>query len=548
MIPTDLRSHLPALSLAAAVALEFGAWAAGGHVGTATFAWFRVQAQAGLGGFGQVVAAGAAAAGIAWWAGRRWPGRWLPGAVGAVVLSLAALLLHLALLDTPQAQPDTVTYFVAAQRFARAPVHTLLHWPALAWSGPEARFHLPFPAVPLLLGLAFRLFGERWIVVEGWLALTAVTLPLAVAWVGWSAGRPREGLAAGWLALGLPFLQAQTGWLLVDVPLLIALCLAWGALLRVRSGWTLALALLACLPAFATKASAALFLLGPAAALATERLRPPRRWLLPALGLIGLGLLVALHPPRWREEAGTWIEALAAMGLHLRPSLWVLGLGIFAQRERLSRVLAGVLLALPVLVLYAPAEHCARYALPLGVALCIGAAPRLGRAATAGLVVAGVALGLLGYRPLLAHNQAVNLRDAARALEARGVRAVEVWSDQPGTNFAPAALAALVDLYVAVPVRFGGALEVGAPEDKRHWWEQYRPPPWHLAQPGEVAPDGVLLALFGAAPDAFEAGPGAGLELLEEVSRYRASSMLLPSRVRLYRRAVDDGNAGDKGE
>lgn len=540
-LPGVLRSPWSILLLVA-VGLELAGWALGGGTGTTTFAWYRVQAHAGLDGLVLTVLAGLAAAAatsslLRWRPGL---GNTLSGRWGLVSLGVAALALHLAFLDLPQAQPDTVTYFVYAQHFAREPLATLLDWGELAWSGPEARFHRPFPLVPLIYGLAFRVLGERWWVVQLLMTTFAVVLPLAVAWVGHSAGKPALGVAAGWLALCLPFLQCQTGWMLVDVPLLIFLCLAWGFMLRARGPAGFVLALVACVPALATKASGGLFLLGPWAAYATRHRLLNHRWLLPALALVGLALLAWVNPPRAREDASTWLEGAVAAGLHLRPSLWLLALAVSLGRERLHRLALGVLLALPVLVLWAPPEHVPRYALPLGLAICLLAAQTLRRQAPAlvGLAAAGLALCFLGYRPLLVHNQAANLQIAARRIQERGARAIEIWSDQPGSNFSPAALAALVDLYTTVPVRYGGAVEVGDPDDKRHWWEVYEPPPWHLPVPDEPPPDGILLCLFGADADAFEAGPGAELRLLEEVSVYRASSLLLPQRVRLYQRSA----------
>ncbi len=537
--PLDLLRPAPVLLLAA-VFLEAISWAVGGGAGTTTFAWYRVQAHAGTTGLLLTFAAGLTAGGLAWGLLRSWPGvgTWFEGRRGVLLLGLAALALHLAFLDLPQAQPDTVNYFVYAQHFARDPLGTLSAWPSMAWGGPEASFHHPFPLVPLIYGLAFRLAGERWAVIEALLALFAVALPLAVAWVGRCAEQARIGLLAGWLMLGIPFLQCQTGWFLVDVPLLLLLCLAWGAMLRARSPGGLALALLACLPALCTKASAGLFLAGPLAAMATQHRAVARRWTLPLLALAGLGLLIWLYPPRLRDDPSTWLEALAATGIHLRPSLWLLGLPVLLGRGRLERTAAGVLLSLPVILLYAPPEHCPRYALPLAIALGLAAALRLRPAGpgAAALVASGLALCFSGYRPLLVHNQAANLQHATRAMEASGVSAIEVWSDQPGTNFAPAALAALVDLYAQVPVRFGGTLGLGEPESKRHWWEVYEPPAWHQPVPGEPAPDGVMLCLFGADATAFEQGPGQDLDLIEQISLYRSSSMLLPQRVQLYRR------------
>jgi hypothetical protein len=526
-----------AVLLALAVLAELAAWFLGGGAGTATFAWYRISAHAGTGGLLACALAGLAAATLAWAALRSRPqlGTLLQGGSGLGLLAMASLLWRLAYLDLPQAQPDAVIYFVQAQRVALHPLETLLGWPAEVWSGPEAAFHRPFPLVPLIFGLVFRVFGERWAVVQLLMAASAVVLPLAVAWVGRSAGRPGLGLAAGWLALGLPFLQAQTGWLLVDVPLLVLLCLAWGAMLRARSPLGVALALLACAPALASKASAGLFLLGPLAALLTQR-HLARRWMLPLLALLGLGILAWLHPPRLREDPSTWIEAVWATMLQLRPALWLLAMPALGSRQPMVRQASAVLLALPVLVLWAPPEHAARYALPLGLALCLLVAGTLRRFpwAIPGLVASGLALSLLGYRPLLVHHQAANLQQAVRILEARQVRSIELWADHPGSEFTPEALAALVDIYASVPVWVGGTLRQGNPDEKRHWWEVYQAPPWHAPDPERPPAEGVLLCLFDARASEFEQGPGAGLVFWEEVSLYRASSELLPQRVRVY--------------
>ena len=142
---------------------------------------------------------------------------------------------------------------------------------------------------------------------------------------------------------------------------------------------------------------------------------------------------------------------------------------------------------------------------------------------------------LVGYRPLVVHNQAVNLQQAVRRLQGMGVSSIEVWSHQPDTNFEPAALAALTDYYATVPVRFGGSLGQAQPEDKRHWWEFYQAPPWHLARHEPDPAPGALLCLYGAGRETFEQGPGADWQHVETVSRYRASSWLLPREVALYR-------------
>lgn len=538
------------LLVVAAVAAELLAWALAGGTGTTTFAWFRVAAHAGNGGLLAAALAGLLAGGtVALLRRRRAPppepladG---PFTVGLGLLVLAAVAVHLPWSGMAQAQPDSANYFVLAQAVARDPVGSLLHWKALAWDTAQGRFHHPFPLVPVTLGLAFRAMGEHPGAVSLVMGFFAVLVPVATALAGAAGGRPRAGLAAGLVVLGIPFVQAQGGWLLVDLALAGLVALAWAALLRLRGpgGWVLVLGIGAL--AAATKVSAPVFLLGPAAAVLLEG--RPRRWFWGAAAA-GLALLAVVHPPRLREEAETWLEAVAVMGVHLRPSLWVLALGVLAARDRLERVVIGGLLALPVLVLYAPPEHVARYALPLAPALALAATWRsAGRAPlTAGLLASGLVLGFLGYRPLVVHHQAENLRGAVARLEASGVTGIQVWADQPESGFGAGPLAALVDLYATVPVAVGEDLARAGPEKKRHWWEVWEPPPWHEAPLPEGS--GALLCLFGAGPESFEAGPGAGRPHLETVSRYRLSSFLLPKEVAIYGAAGAADSAEDDKE
>ena len=139
---------------AAAVAAELAGWLLGGDNRDATFAWFRVAAHAGGLGLGLAAGGGLLAALVT---------RWLPEGgrrASWMALGLAALLLHTLFLDLPQGQPDAVNYFVYAQYFCDDPLGSLLGWKALAWDVPQGRFHTYLPLVPLLYGLAFRLFGE----------------------------------------------------------------------------------------------------------------------------------------------------------------------------------------------------------------------------------------------------------------------------------------------------------------------------------------------------------------------------------------------------
>jgi hypothetical protein len=497
---------------------ELGAWVGGAANRSESFAWFRVQGH--LGVWGLLLAA---VVGVVWMRLQRLPPAWI-GALG----------LHLWLFrGVAQGQPDTVTYFTLAQQVARAPVQSAMHWPAVAWVGEEARFHHAFPGVPFVYGLAFRIFGESTAVVDAVLTGWAVLLPIVVGWAarGWGPSGPateRASALAAWGVVLFPLLQGQSGWMLVDLPFCVALAFAWGAMVRARRPSGVALALLACVPALSMKVSAPLFLVGPVLAL----LRTRRGFLATVLGLGMVALL--LHPPRLRAVDISTGAALSLL-IQLRPALWVIAMPAVRRAWRPgegkgARVLAGALLALPALILVAPAEHAARYGLPLGALLVLSAArvsPRVSRFVTG----SGLVLLIGGYAPVVRYHQGVNLQAATMALVADGVTAIDVVADAPGTTFPPAALAALVDVYAPVPVRTGAALALAPPDAKRHWWEFVEAPAWRQAGPA----DGLVLCLYGAGPEHFER-ENPQWERVVAVSTYRSSSFLLPREVVAYRR------------
>jgi hypothetical protein len=499
-----------------AVLAEVAGWAAGAANRTETFAWFRVQAYLGPGGAALALLAGIALAALRL---RRLPPPWL----GA--LTLHALLL----LDVPQGQPDTATWFTLAQHVARDPLGALADWPAVAWSGPEGRFHRPFPLVPLVYGLAFRVAGERPEVTDAVMTGFAVAFPLAVTWAARGlVGPTRERTArlAGWVAATTPFVASQAGWMLADLPLAVTVALAWGAVLRAvrhgtARGWILAA--LASLPAVLTKATGLAFVLLPTMAL-----------LLPLPVFVGLlaggGLLVAgLRPPRL-HDAGTYALGALGFALHLRGAAWVIGLSAHGRAlgGPASRLLLGVAACMPAIALWAPVEHGPRYALPVAGALALVSAAHAPAVARF-LVGSGFVLLTLGYLPILRHAQAVNLRDATRQLEAAGATCIEVRVDAPDSTFPAAPLAALVDYYATVPVRTGPSVSLAPPGQKRRWWEFTEPPPWR--GPPDDACDGLLVGHFGSEPEALP-----GWEPIGTVSRYRASSLVLPQVVGVHRR------------
>ena len=489
-----MRPHLAAL-----LAAEVGIWFIASELPDAHFAGFRLLAQLGLVGLGIALAAGVAAGfGARFVRLRGWH-------VAVVAIAVQALVFGL-----PQAQPDTLTYFVQAQHFARAPLETLASWPAEVWSRDEARFHKPFPLIPAIYGAAFALFGETRLVADLVRALLALSVPAAT----WRLGRALQvdGAGAALVVATLPLLCAQSAWILVDLPLIALLCVAWTAWLERRWGLFAAAGLLA----LSAKFSAVLFLAAPIAFHEGRRLHPA---LLGALAALALGMLMALKPPFWRDDLGTYGFALGALALGLRPALLA---------GRPDRFTLGALLTLPLLLLYAPAEHLARYALPLVPLLAIRVEAMEWPPLAPALAASGLALFLFGHLPLLRHNQAANLQRAAEHLD--DFERVAVYGDLPSTTFPTAGIAGLLDLETETPVVLGSTYRQAPPEDKRHWWEFYEAPPWHAPAPA----DGAVLALYGGDREAFVAEHPEAVELTS-IRDYEASSWLLPREVVVYR-------------
>ena len=515
------------LAILLGAAVELGFWVFGPFDATAAFGYPRVRAH--LGEWGPLFVA--LGAGLGWVIG-------VPRRGGRLLLAAAALGVHLTLLDMAQAQPDTARWFVLAQEVSHDPIQTTLGWPHrfLAASG-VARNQL-YPLVPYIYGLAFGLFGESPAVADGVMTIFAVALPLSVAWaVRGAVDLPapearRIGLAAGWLSLGVPFLQAQSAWMLADIPLCVFVAVGWGGILRARGprGWLFAFVL--CVPALLTKVAAPLFL---APAVAGAILRSPAAVL--GAGALGYGALYAARPFRF-VELDAYLGSLVGLALHLRAALAFPALGASLvrplARTRLGGLVLGNILVIPALLLYTPAHHVPRYAMPLALALVIGAAAVLGRRVSGALLGSGILLFALGYRPVMVYTQAANLQLAARLAVEDGATGIEVWTDQPGSTFPAGPITALVDFYVDVPVRFGGTIRISERDKQAQWWDRWKVPPWQETGPTDMA----LLGLYGAERDRFESEHPEWTHV-RTISLYRASSWLLPREVAIYKR-VDD--------
>lgn len=422
---------------------------------------------------------------------------------------IVAILGYAPFALAPQSAIDTALYAEHALRGAREGLFRLLwQWPTRVW-GAADETHRHMPLVPLVyaavmaLGLPWRLANAAW---SGLLAFAAHRL-----------GGPRAAV----LLLGVPFLWAQSGLFLVDVPAAAMVALAL-ANLDARRPAAAGLALL-------VKSSVGAFLLGPALALALRPWESRRRAAI--LGGIGALALVALFGAVGHHLRPPMSYVSAARSLFVQLTPWILApavLGLFAMERRRAWLLAAGLAAAIVLLRYAPAGHIARYALPLVPILCAAAAAAMGDRAANAVAAFGLVLGLAAYRPLAWHHQAANLDMAVRAIP-EDARGVEIVADYQGEGIPPWFLAPIAQLSTPARVVYRGAVTPPKAATGRpvRWWSVHTPDPYF--QEAILVDHRLVVARVGTpvAP---------GWVLVSVHDRYQGSSFTFPPRVLLFSR------------
>lgn len=526
------RPSVAAVLVALAAVLDLAVAELGRGVPTESLAWFRLLAHLGWGGMGVAVGGGLLAA-LGVELGRRRVAGGAPGTsfpaplvvLGGLGVGVSA---HLPFVGVAQGHPDTASWYTLAARLAEDPA-ILLGWSADPHARPIGGSHLHLPLVPasyaLLLPIAGHGEGAVSLGLAGWAALLGGAAALCAR--RWTPG---DRMAPWSAALGvclLPALQAWSGWMLADLPLTALFLLLVAGLApngaRPTRGWLAAPAALALL---LTKVTSLPLLFGAAVG------RLPARWGLGALAVAVVAVALAA-PPRV-EALLNGHRGLSAVGMAARPA-WLLAVLLAAAwgwrgADGLRRLwVVVVCCGLPSVVLYAPPQHVARYALPVVALTVVYAATRGPRALVAYAVVSSAVVLYGGYLPLVRNHQGETLRAAVRGAEARGAARLWVYGDQGEARFGAAPLAALVDLYTPLPVVFGGDTQpvTGTPD---RWWEGFPPLPSHRVEGPPAPGDIALLGGVGRPPTAFlDTHPE--WRRVDVVRGLRASSEFLPAEM-----------------
>jgi len=475
----------------------------------------------------------------------------LPGRRPGAVLFLASWGVAACFWGEPELIVDASRYFTQAKHLE---VYGLGHFLAEWGRGIPAWTDLPL--VPLLYGLVFALCGESRVFAQAFTTTLFAASVLLTYRIGKALWDEETGFAAGALLLAIPYLPTQVPLLLVDVPTMFFLALAFfavGGALE-RGGWArIALASLAVSLAFLSKYSSWILLSGlPAMAVVRGRegAPGPRRAGL-AIALLSGSLVAALALSRREVLAAQvslllgyqapglrrWGESFASTFLfQVHPflsaaallSAWV----AIRRRDRRWAVVAW-----PVLLLAAFQVRRIRYWIPAFPMLALLGAyglQAIGAREVRKLVVAcavacSLVVSLHGYLPFLRSTGAANLQRAGEYLDSVGEGRVEVFAlagERPEVN--PAVSVPILDLFTARRLTYvheGTARPADGLETSalRFTWE-YRNPAYYSAPPGgggsaaiavvfdeagRPFPEGLQARLAGRRPDrTFDADEG----------------------------------------
>ncbi len=422
---------------------------------------------------------------------------------------LVALLGFAPYAFVPQGMPDAALYAeYALWGTDVGPWGMLRGWGERVWSAPDALRHTHLPGVPWLTARVLE-WGLPW-------RLTLVAWALARVWATQALGGPWSAT----LLLAVPYLWANTGWLLVDVPTAAAVGLGLAGLVRGR--------LWPCLLALPMKISAGLFLVGPVLVCLLRPWQSRRRALaVVALGVVSLVVLFGVVGHRVRP-LDTYGDPARSLLIHLTP--WLLGgalVGLLRGGEERRRwILAASVAGLFAVVRYSPSDHVVRYALPAIPALVACASRALAGRAALTAAAFGLGLGMVAWRPLVVHHVSANVHQAMQALPEE-TEVVDVWVDYGSATVPPQFLVPLVALETSARVQYRGVVpESGkpAPRQGRRWWDH------PLA--GRFAPvataDHTLVMSRGV--PALPPDPG---QVRGVFDTYRASSFAYPTTVTL---------------
>jgi len=372
------------------------------------------------------------------------------------------------------------------------------------------------PAVPLLYGLIFRIFGEHRVLIQAFVTLLFSTTVVLTYLVGKTLWDEETGFAAGMLLLGMPLLLTQVPLMLVDVPTMSFLALSIFTFLKALNHggarWT-AGASLALLLAFFSKYSAWMLLtVLPVIVIVQQRKAPGtafRRALAVALVSGGLiGSVVALKFGVFAEQArllmnyqqpglSRWGESFfSTFFFHIHPFITLSAVASLIIAWRRRDLNYAVISWLVLLVLLFGIRR-SRYILPVLPMLALMASYGLQsieqkdmkRFIVFLIVVISLGTAVFAYLPFARRTSAMNLKDAGAYLNSRGIETIEVVTlplRDPVAN--PSVAVPLLDLFMTGSIRY--QYEPGLfppPEDintnaLRFTWE-FKAPAYYAAAP-----------------------------------------------------------------
>jgi hypothetical protein len=382
------------------------------------------------------------------------------------------------------------------------------------------------PAVPLLYGLIFRIFGEHRVFIQAFVTLLFSTTVVLTYLVGKTLWDEETGFGAGMLLLGMPLLMTQVPLMLVDVPTMFFLALSIFTFLKALdhggARWTAGASLALLLAVFSKYSAWMLLTVLPVIIFVQQRKALEtafRRALAVALVSGGLiGSVVALKFGVFAEQArllmnyqqpglSRWGESFfSTFFFHIHPFITLAAAASLIIAWRRRDLNYAVISWLVLLVLLFGIRR-SRYILPVLPMLALMASYGLQSIAQKDMkrfivfliVIISLGTAVFAYLPFARRTSAMNLKDAGAYLNSQGIEAIDVVTlplRDPVAN--PSVAVPLLDLFMNGSIRY--QYEAGLfppPEDintnsLRFTWE-FKAPAYYAADPAPMQRTAIVV-------------------------------------------------------
>ena len=390
----------------------------------------------------------------------------LPGPRGLFVISL---LLGASFLNVPEVMIDSSRYFTQAKHLGQYGFGYFVR----QWGG-EIEAWTDLPLMPLLYGTGFRYIGEYRIVVQAMVLLMFAGAVTLTSVLGRDMFGRRTGSLAGMFLLSVPYLYSQVPLMMVDVPAMFFLVLAFYSFRRglLEGGlWALLWAPLSISMAFFTKYSLwpMLSLAVPVlaicqaeddgawkrsflTALVFSLITLPVLWYYREIVASQIDLLVSYQKPGLKK----WGESLVSTFLfHVHPYVTLAAVASIPLAIKRRERLLIPLVWLVVLVLVVLDVRRIRYTIPVFPVIALMAAyviswlktDRAVRSLACASLTTSFVIALAGYAPFMQTHSLVNLKLAGQYLDASAIDTVTVMAMPQKSVINPAVSVPLLDLY-----------------------------------------------------------------------------------------------------